>query len=176
MKNNIRLKSSLSALRIIENEHYLLTYLMEEWHPIVLAFEEGKFTKTEEALIAFQTLRQKLVEFKEVLSKHTLKEEKYLFPILAKYVGNEQGPVKATEDEHGDINMYIEHFLFHTEGDLNMLTMEQMDQLAQDAGEVYEVLTFHFVKEESVIFPMVKDILSNNEQYHLFENLYSQII
>lgn len=176
MQNNIRLKSSLPALRIIENEHHLLTHLMGEWHPIVLAFEQGQFEKTEEALVAFKSLRQQLVEFKKVLSKHTLKEEKHLFPMLAKYVGTEQGPVKATEDEHGDINMYIEHFLFHTEGDLNMLTMEQMDQLAQDAGEVFEVLTFHFVKEESVIFPMVEDILSNIEQYDLFENLYSQII
>ncbi len=176
MQNNSRLTSSLPALRIIENEHYLLTHLMNEWHPIVLAFEQDQFTQQGEGLVAIQSLRQKLVEFSEVLSKHTLKEEKYLFPKLAKYIGNEQGPVKATEDEHGDITMYIEHFLHHTEGDLSMLTLEQMGQLAQDAGEIYEVLTFHFVKEESVIFPMVEDILSNNEQYDLFENLYSQII
>src|SRR5690625_5073978 len=146
MKKHTQFTSTLPALRIIENEHQLLTYLMNEWHPIVLAFEQGQLTK-EESLPAFETLRNKMIEFKTTYKKHTQKEEAYLFPMLAKYVGSEQGPVQAIESEHEEIDMYIDHFLYHTDGDISKLTYDQMDQLSQDAGEVFEVITFHFVKE-----------------------------
>ena len=70
----------------------------------------------------------------------------------------------------------MEHFFHHTEGDLVHLSLQQMQEIVQDAGEAFEVITFHFIKEESVIFPMVEEILKPNEQYDLFENLYSSII
>jgi len=175
MKKHTQFTSTLPALRIIENEHHLLTYLMNEWHPVVLGFEQGRITE-QESLIAFETLRNKIMDFKTTYKKHTKKEEAFLFPMLSKYVGNEQGPVRAIEEEHKEIETYIEHFLYHTDGDLSKLTYDEMEQLSQDAGEVYEVITFHFVKEESVIFPMVEDILKANEQYDLFENMYSPII
>lgn len=175
MKKHTQFTSKLPALRIIENEHHFLTYLMNEWHSIVLRFERNQFPD-EEALLTLETLRRKIVDFQVVLNKHIQKEESYLFAMLSKYVGNEQGPVKAIEDEHVEIYTYIDHFLHHTKGDLSKLPFVHMKQLAQDAGEIYEVITFHFVKEESVIFPMVEDILKTNEQYSLFENMYSPII
>jgi len=175
MKNHTQFTSTLPALRIIENEHHLLMYVMNEWHAIVLGFERDQYLE-QGALLALQTLREKIVDFKMTYKKHAEKEEKYLFAMLTKYVGNEQGPVKAIEEEHEEIDTYIDHFLHHTDGELSKLTLEQMKQLSQDAGEVYEVITFHFVKEESVIFPMVEDILKANEQYELFENMYSTII
>src|SRR5690625_4651797 len=175
MENITQFTSTLPALRIIENEHHLLTYLMNEWHAIVLGFERNQYSE-EEVLPALELLRSKMLDFKAVYTKHAQKEETYLFAMLIKYVGNEQGPVNAIGGEHEEIDTYIDHFLHHTDGDLSKLTFEQMKQLSQDAGEVYEVITFHFVKEESVIFPMVEDILKANEQYELFEKMYSTII
>lgn len=51
-----------------------------------------------------------------------------------------------------------------------------MKALVKDAGESFEVLTVHFVKEESIIFPMVEDVLREEEQKKLFDNLYTSII
>lgn len=175
MKRYTAFTFDLPALRVIENEHHLLRYMMDQWHPIVLNFERNVYSVAE-GHKALLDLRSKLAHFKGVLVKHFQKEEKYLFSKLVQYVGDEQGPVVAVEEEHEEIAAYIEHFLHHTEGDLVHLSLQQMKEIVQDAGEAFEIITFHFIKEESVIFPMVEEILKPNEQYALFENLYSSII
>lgn len=175
MKKHTEFTYDLPALRIIENEHHLLRYLMDEWHPIVLMFERDAYS-LHEAHEALKVLREKLQKFLDPLKNHKEKEEKYLFPLLSQYVGNEQGPVLAVEEEHQEIEAFIEHFFHHTEGDLDKLTFEQMKESVGDAGEAFEIITFHFIKEESVIFPMVEEILTPSEQYELFEQLYTSII
>lgn len=175
MKRHTEFTFELPALRVLENEHQYLQHLMEQWHTIVIAFENDVYT-LEEGHEALQTLRKMLKDFIEPLKNHTDKEEKYLFTQLSLYVGNEQGPVKAVEEEHQEIDAYIGHFLHHTRGEIADLSREDMKALVQDAGEAFEVITFHFVKEESVIFPMVEDVLREEEQKTLFDNVYSPII
>lgn len=169
------LSNDLPALRVLENEHNYLTYLMSGWHTIVLAFERDIYTVSE-GHEALQTLRKLIVEFIEPLKNHTDKEEEFLFPMLAQYVGSEQGPVNAVEEEHEEIDAYIGHFLHHTRGDVSELTMAQMKDVVSDAAEAFEVITVHFVKEESVIFPMVLNILRIVEQDKLYEQLYTSIL
>ncbi|AOV08962.1 hemerythrin domain-containing protein [Sporosarcina ureilytica] len=175
MAKTAKFKFSLPALRVLENEHQYLSYLMDEWHTIVLAFERNVYT-VEEGHEALQSLRRLIVEFIEPLKNHTEKEEEFLFPMLAQYVGDEQGPVQATEEEHEEIDAYIGHFLHHTLGDVSHFTMEDMQQVVNDAAEAFEVLTVHFVKEESILFPMVDNILRIEEQDKLYEQLYTPII
>lgn len=175
MKSQTEFKFKLPALRVLENEHQYLTHLMEQWHTIVLAFENDVYTLAE-GHEALGTLRNMVKDFIEPLKNHTDKEEKFLFKQLALYVGNEQGPVQAVEEEHLEIDAYIGHFLHHTRGDLTEFSLEDMKALVKDAGEAFEVLTVHFVKEESIIFPMVEDVLREAEQKELFDNLYTSII
>src|SRR5699024_7222111 len=99
-----------------------------------------------------------------------------MFKMLIKYVGDEKGPVKALKDEHQDIYAYFGHFLHHLRGDTSNLSLAEMKTIVKDAGADFEVITYHLVEEESTIFPMVKDILTEKEQYELFENIYSPII
>src|SRR5690625_4597733 len=167
---------SIPALRVLENEHQLLRHLMSKWHPLVLAFERQTFVSEAESRHVFQLLRQQITEFKQPLTKHFDKEELYVFPALAKYVGDEQGPVLATEEEHEEIFAYIDHFLHHANVDEHALNTEQMTHITTDAQEAFEVITFHMIKEESVIFPMVESILQPKEHYDLLEKLYSKII
>lgn len=170
-----KFKFSLPALRVLENEHQYLSYLMADWHIIVLAFERNMYT-LEEGREALQTLRRMMIDFIEPLKNHTEKEEAFLFPMLAKYVGGEEGPVKATEEEHEEIDAYIGHFLHHTRGDFSHFTMEDMQGVVKDAAEAFEVITVHFVKEASIIFPMVENVLGIDEQDLLYEQLYTPII
>lgn len=51
-----------------------------------------------------------------------------------------------------------------------------MQEIVQDAQEAFEVVTFHLIKEETIIFPMVESILNDKEQYDLLEKVYSSII
>lgn len=168
---------SIPALRVLENEHQLLTYLMNKWHPLVLAIEREQFTNEVEARNLFKTLRTEIKNFIEPLKNHTDKEEAYLFPALAKYVGDEQGPVQAIQAEHEEIDTYIGDFL-HQSSHIReeQLTVGAMKEIAHNAQEAFEVITFHFIKEETIIFPMVESILKPKQHYELLENLYSSII
>lgn len=170
-----KFKFDLPALRVLENEHQYLSYLMDGWHTIVLAFERDIYTE-EEGHEALQSLRKLIIDFIEPLKNHTEKEEEFLFPMLSQYVGNEQGPVNATEEEHEEIDAYIGHFLHHTLGDVSHLSMAEMQKIVGDAAEAFEVITVHFVKEESVLFPMVDNVLRIEEQDKLYEQLYTPII
>jgi len=170
-----KFKFDLPALRVLENEHNYLLHVMQDWHLIVLAFERDMYT-LEEGHEALQTLRKLMVEFIDPLKNHTEKEEEFLFPLLAQYVGTEQGPVNATEEEHEEIDAYIGHFLHHTRGDLTSLTMQNMKDVVKDAGEAFEVIQVHFVKEESILFPMVNNILRIEEQDELYKQLYTSIL
>src|SRR5699024_2977383 len=139
-------------------------HLMSEWHPIVLDFEDDAYN-LEEAHTAIETLRQKIIAFLDPLKNHTDKEEATRFKMLVKYVGDEQGPVKAVQDEHEEIDAYLGHFLYHLRGDITELSLEDMKAIVRDAGEAFEMIMFHLVKEETTLFPMVKDILTEEEQY-----------
>src|SRR5699024_6056117 len=159
MKRYSEFTFKLPALRVLENEHHLIRHLMSEWHPIVLAFEDDAYSIAE-AHAALQELRKKIIEFLDTLKNHTEKEQAHMFKMLIKYVGDEQGPVKAVQDEHQDIDAYLGHFLHYLRGDTSNLSLEEMKTIVQDAGEAFEVITFYFVTEESTIFPMIKMIMT----------------
>lgn len=171
---NRGLTHTLPALRILENEHQFLLHEMNQWHAIVLDFENQRFSR-EEGLLALQQLRKLVVDFIDPFKNHTEKEEKFLFPMLAKYVGSEQGPVQAVQEEHDEIDAFIGHFLHHTRGNLSEFTLQMMQDVVKDAGEAFEVIMIHFVKEENVIFPMVLSVLRAKEQDELFEQLYTSL-
>ena len=51
-----------------------------------------------------------------------------------------------------------------------------MMDLVKDAGEAYEVLMVHFVKEESVLFPMTEKVMKAVDQEKLTQQLHTKII
>ncbi|MCR2821851.1 hemerythrin domain-containing protein [Lederbergia panacisoli] len=164
-----------ASMRILENEHLYLTHLMNEWHSIVLNFENGKYTK-DEGLAAIKQLRKLLIEFIDPWKNHSEKEEQYFFPLLGLYIGKEQGPIVTIEAEHDEIDGYIGHFLHHTLHGTSEMTLEDMTNVVKDAGEAYEVLMVHFVKEESVLFPMTDRVMKAVDQKKLTEQLNTKII
>ncbi|PWU67625.1 hemerythrin domain-containing protein [Gracilibacillus dipsosauri] len=169
------LNSRNKAMKMLENEHHYLRYLMEEWHPIVLDFENDRFEEKEDAVLAFQALRNKLKDFIEPWKKHTDKEEKYFFPALGMYIGKEQGPIVSIEEEHQEIDGYIGHFFHHSRGNIEEMSYQELKKVVQDAGEAFEVIMIHFVKEETVLFPMVDKVMKIDDLQQLTANLHSLI-
>lgn len=176
MSSKQKFSFSVPALRVLENEHQLLTYLMGKWQPLVLRIEREHFRTEGEARMLFRTIRREVNQFLKPLKLHTDKEKAYLYPALAKYVGNEQGPVQAIQEEHAEIEAYFDHFLHFANVEEKELTIPKMQEIVQDAQEAFEVVTFHLIKEETIIFPMVESILNDKEQYDLLEKMYSSII
>lgn len=172
---NTNFQSKVPAMRILENEHQYLMHLMKEWHSIVLNFENEAYEEIE-ARIEFTKLRKLLIDFLEPLKNHTDKEEKFFFPLLGHYIGTEQGPIVTIEAEHEEIDAYIGHFLHHTRAGMDLLSIDDMTRIAKDAGEAFEVLMVHFVKEESVLFPMTDRVMKAVDQDKLLEQLNTLIV
>ncbi|RCX23855.1 hemerythrin HHE cation binding domain-containing protein [Fontibacillus phaseoli] len=169
---NTKFRTPLPAMRILENEHGYLSHLMSQWHSIVLNLQNDRYT-TDQAGQEFVRLRQLLAEFKAPLEQHTKKEEAFFFPLLGQYIGHDQGPLVSIENEHEEIVAYIDHFLHHSDGNFSM---QEMKDMSRDAGEAFEILTVHFVKEESVLFPMTAQVLKQAEQERLYEELHTLIL
>ncbi|MGZ7441295.1 hemerythrin domain-containing protein [Paenibacillus sp. TH7-28] len=166
------LQSEAPAMRILENEHRYLAHLMNEWHAIVLGLQNDRYTP-EQAKGELVRLRKLLNDFKAPLRKHFQKEEAYFFPRLGQHIGYEQGPIVSIENEHEEVFTYIDHFLHYSDGEF---TLEQMKALSRDAGEAFEILTVHFVKEETVLFPMTAQVMRKAEQEQLYREMYNLIV
>lgn len=174
MAKPTELRFTEPGMRLLENEHRYLSYLMEDWHAIVREFEE-KDMSLEEGRERLKTLRQKLYEFVEPLKNHTDKEEEHFFPVLGTYIGFEQGPLMGIQEEHQEIDGYIGHFFHHTRGNIDIMSLEDMQAVAKDAGEAFEVLTIHFVKEETVLFPMAEKLMKAVDQDELYAKMNTLI-
>lgn len=174
MAETAKLRFVEPGMRLLENEHRYLSYLMVEWHSIVLEFQNNEMT-LEQGREKLKTLRQKLYEFVEPLKNHTDKEEEYFFPVLGTYIGFEQGPLMGIQEEHQEIDGYIGHFFHHTRGNIDLMTLDDMKTVAKDAGEAFEVLTIHFVKEETVLFPMAEKLMKAVDQDELYEKMKTLI-
>ncbi|MBP1177576.1 hemerythrin domain-containing protein [Paenibacillus sp. FSL R10-2748] len=172
---NEKLRFSKPAMRILENEHRYLTYLMDEWHAIVLWFEQHRILDLEEGRKQLEKLRTQIIDFRVSLKKHTEKEEEHFFSMLGTYIGFEQGPLVGIQEEHREIEGYIDHFLYQTEGDLSLLTLDEIQEATKNAGEAFEVLTVHFIKEETVLFPMAEQQINRNDLTKLCDKLNTLI-
>lgn len=161
-------------MRILENEHRYLSYLMNEWHTIVLNLQNFKYG-IEQARQEFTRLRQLIDAFKVTFEQHTKKEERFFFPLLGKFIGYEQGPLLSIEHEHEEITAYLEHFLYHSAGE-HSYSLSEMSTISRDAGEAFEILTIHFVKEESILFPMTVQVMNEADQHALSQQLHTLII
>lgn len=174
MAKQTELRFTEPGMRLLENEHRYLSFLMDEWHAIVLEFENDQIS-LEEGREKLKMLRQKLYEFVEPLKNHTDKEEDHFFPVLGTYIGFEQGPLMGIQEEHQEIDGYIGHFFHHTRGNIDLMSIDDMKTVAKDAGEAFEVLTIHFVKEETVLFPMAEKLMKAADQDALYEKMNTLI-
>ncbi|MHA7966625.1 hemerythrin domain-containing protein [Paenibacillus sp. CAU 1782] len=174
MSETDQLRFSTPAMRILENEHRYLSYLMDEWHAIVRYLENESYP-VEEGRRLLHELRKQLEEFKPTLAKHTAKEEAYFFPLLGSYIGFEQGPLVGIQEEHKEIDAYIGHFMHHTETGVDQLSLDEIRAVSRDAGEAFEVLTVHFVKEETVLFPMAEGQIGPGARKRLDQQLNTLI-
>lgn len=174
MSETNQLRFSTPAMRILENEHRYLSYLMDNWHGIVRYLETEVHT-VEEGRRLLHDLRDQLQEFKAILAKHTAKEEAYFFPLLGSYIGFEQGPLVGIQEEHKEIDAYIGHFMHHTEAGVEGMSLGEVRAVARDAGEAFEILTVHFVKEETVLFPMAEQQIGPGARKRLDQQLNTLI-
>ncbi|MEH7445061.1 hemerythrin domain-containing protein [Bacillus sp. JJ1122] len=150
------------GLQQLKSEHPPLLNRLEELLNLCVKIEEG--VQIEEN---FNKLRPAVVEFLAELEPHSEREEGVLFEMMAAHIGREMGPVAVMEYEHDQAKRFIGTFLHNTKNGTGELPKEQMIQNAQLIKDANYTLVSHFSKEESILFPMAENLLTEDEKQEL---------
>jgi regulator of cell morphogenesis and NO signaling len=147
-------------LQRLRQEHTALRKAMEDYQQvaasIVAAPDEGGSER-------FAALYDQIARFKQELKAHARREDEVLFPMMARYIGREAGPIAVMEYEHEQAEQQLQRFLEEGEA----FVPEQIPTVTRYALEAYETLVQHFAKEEQVLFPMAEHLLSAEEKTEL---------
>ncbi|MCG3087131.1 hemerythrin domain-containing protein [Sporosarcina cyprini] len=167
----------LPAIDVLKNEHNFLSKLMGSWHTAVLGFRSNRYSPAEGREV-WQSLRRQIMEFIGPFRNHTEKEEEFLYPLLVKNAETERDlfAIKKVKEEHARILAGIEFLLQYSYEDINNMTLVELKAIAKDAGKLFDLMTAHFNKEETLLFPKVLNTLRSPEQQQLFNDVYTSII
>jgi hemerythrin-like domain-containing protein len=142
-----------------EGEHYL-----QQLHNAATYISHNGFS-----FDAFMKLGESIRFLDNELRAHNEREEKYLFPLLERHVGN---PVRVMLEEHRElwklfarIKQCVEDI---EEGRIYATTVKE---LVQASEQLYELLMNHIRKENEELFPMAKTKLTTEEFETLKESL-----
>lgn len=116
-------------------------------------------------------LKEKVDAFIQVLDPHSEIEEDNLFPMMAKYIGREVGPIAVMEYEHEQAKKLLSAFVELVASESAPIPAERAKELAAHAMQAHAILTDHFMKEEVVLFPMAERILSDDDKETLRQQM-----
>lgn len=158
------------------NEHKEILAEFARLEKAVQALEEEGDAALADLLPIFQRVGQMMAGR---LEQHARKEDEALFPAVEAVFGS-ASPTGAMRDEHREIHDQsrlfretlrqlneVEHPKIEAGGSrLRRLARDgdDLDALLTTAREILDLVAIHFDKEEQMLFPMVTNLLSTNEQ------------
>ncbi len=124
--------------------------------------------RLDELFHQFQTLKTSnrvkavndFMEFKSGLEKHIVWEEEILFPSFEKKFGHLGGPTEVMRWEHWEIRKYLNAIAAKLAQDDNDTDVEEMG--------LQSVLCPHNHKEESILYPMIDQVIGAEERAGIF--------
>jgi hemerythrin-like domain-containing protein len=120
---------------------------------------------------AFQNLTNAASLMSFELRKHTDKEEKFLFPLLEKHVFESPNVLRHERREIWQaFNELMTSIQDVEDGRIHGTTIRELIRSSQ---EVVEKIRKHIIKENTVIFPMVKRVLQSDEYEQLRKDINS---
>lgn len=153
------------GLQILINEHIPLRSNLETLSSLC-----KKVEAVEEKEAIFNQLLQEVKDFNENLSRHSAREEDYLFKMMEKYLGKSGGPIAVMEYEHERAHGFINEFLKNTEENSTQAN-DDMIKNAELIDNAVETLLEHFSKEEQVLYPMAERMFTDEEKELLKEKV-----
>jgi regulator of cell morphogenesis and NO signaling len=112
-------------------------------------------------------LKEKVDAFVRELDPHSEREEGTLFPLMAKYIGRQVGPIAVMEYEHDTAKQNLKKFGEAMEQVEGPVDAARAKEIVSYALQAHAVLTDHFMKEEHVLFPMAENMLNAEEKEEL---------
>ncbi|WP_332696082.1 hemerythrin domain-containing protein [Halalkalibacter lacteus] len=160
-----------SPLKQLKSEHGPLRKQMEELYEYAGSIGIGKSRVTTEWKTQLLELREKVIQFTNHLEPHSEMEEGILFPLMANYIGRDIGPIAVMEYEHDQAKSNLNTFLDMTSTVKDNLTRLEAEKIAVFVSNAYLILSEHFMKEETVLFPLAEQTLSTEEKEELRERI-----
>ena len=103
------------------------------------------------------------------IRNHNEKEEKYLFPLIERHV---HGPAHAMHNEHRELWRLFSRLLESVEDvEEGRIYATTIKELVLSSRLIVDLLTEHIRKENNVLFPMAKQVLTNDEYEQLSQNI-----
>lgn len=154
----------MQPTKILTDEHRVIEVALECLETMVEAAMRDKKLDKQDA--------EELLEFVHNYADtcHHGKEEKQLFPKLTeKGLSRDSGPIAVMHEEH-DLGRELtrimrENLLAASEGD-----QASLDNFAKSAWKYVTLLKEHIEKEDTVLFPMAEEMLSDQEKKTLVED------
>lgn len=154
-----------APLQQLKDEHPSLREQMDSFRQDAEAIGTGAGTADWRGKLA--ELSGKVAVFVSELEPHSDKEEGALFPMMAKYIGRETGPIAVMEYEHAEAKRNLRLFAEAMNGLSGQVDADKARQIARYAIEAQTILSDHFMKEENVLFPMAEQLFSEEEKREL---------
>lgn len=158
-----------APLAKLKQEHGPLRAMMDEFAEAAALIGQDK-TVTDWRT-ALTELQLKVQTFADRLDPHSEVEEGGLFPMVAKYIGREGGPIAVMEYEHDQAKKKLALFLSLAGVQTEAVDSNRAAEIAFHAISARMILTDHFMKEETVLFPMAEKLLNADEKNRLAELL-----
>ncbi|MBU8907704.1 hemerythrin domain-containing protein [Desertibacillus haloalkaliphilus] len=159
--NHISEEDYCEALKQLKKEHGPLRQQMDGFYNQAKAISNDNTIENWNEPI--HELYQTVISFVKDLDPHSAREEDTLFPMLAKHIGYEGGPIAVMEYEHDLAKENIRAFI-ELVNETEHVTKEIAMTLINHLHVAYTTLVNHFAKEEQILFPMAEKALSQEEK------------
>jgi regulator of cell morphogenesis and NO signaling len=119
--------------------------------------------------LSAESLSGRVLEFARFLDRdvtrfHGRKEEEGLFPVLGRHLPPDGGPITVMLSEHQMLKDEQRALYRHaTRVESDPGAGEAVDAIAGSSRAVETVLTSHIEKEDLILFPMAREVLSPGE-------------
>ena len=94
--------------------------------------------------------------------------------MVAAYIGRTHSPIAVMENEHEQAKNLLRRFLFGARQCPTTLGPKEIMEITSLASKAYHILTEHFLKEETILFPLANQLLSSLEKAILEERVISR--
>jgi len=164
-------------IQILKGEHHTTLQWLEMIERM-LQYLESLPRNTARARIEDEQSRLKdcVVSLEQSITQHFEKEEGALFPVLAEYIGREEGPIEVMLHEHRHIRSVFQKW---REGVIRLARAEGLEResLLKEVSfcgyEAIRLLRLHISKENQILFEVCEVSLSFDEKRQVTQKLQS---
>ena len=163
-RTRVNIPTMNDPIDILQKEHNDGLRLLERMEAAALSIERNGFSAT-----AFDEIKNAMKKINIGFRRHMEKEEHFLFPLLARH---SERPARVVHTEHWELwRAYNDLLLCVKDVEEGRIHGKSIIELLRGMKYFIEQFRVHIEKEASVIFPLAKKLLTQDEYEELRESM-----